>query len=321
MDSNEEKLPSSRLTGVGKELLFHILLTLALFASITFVPVAGFISGILTPAPTAISVIRWGYPLAWTVPAGASILGMVVLLALGMAHSIPYFLALLGMGVVLGHGLKSGWASERVVGLSSMVVIGMSCLLLAMAYLETQGEMVPLIEQDLRSAISSGVKALGAPGPETLALETSLLDSVPMIVRIMPGISVACTFGIVWLNLLVARRYFRGADLEGCVGEKLIHWKAPEFLVWVAIAGGLMLLQPWSSLQYPGMNILIVLGSVYFLQGLAIIAFYFDKFKMPIFPRALIYALLFLQQFASMATAALGLFDMWFDFRKIKKPA
>jgi len=37
---------------------------------------------------------------------------------------------------------------------------------------------------------------------------------------------------------------------------------------------------------------------------------------------SIVYAVLLLQQFASMVTAVLGLFDVWFDFRKLgKKPA
>jgi mannose/fructose/N-acetylgalactosamine-specific phosphotransferase system component IIC len=43
---------------------------------------------------------------------------------------------------------------------------------------------------------------------------------------------------------------------------------------------------------------------------------------MPFFVKGFVYAVLFLQQFALMATAVLGLFDVWFDFRKlVKKPA
>ncbi|MCE5336730.1 MAG: YybS family protein [Desulfobacteraceae bacterium] len=321
MNQIEDKLPPTRSSSVGRECFFHILLTLGLFASITFVPFAGFISGILTPAPTAISVLRWGYPLAWIVPGGSSLAGIVALAALDMGHSIPYFMALLGMGLVLGHGIRSQWRIERTVGLSCLVVIGMSCILLVIAYVQTQGEMVRLIEQDLRNAVAGAVKSLGSQGPEAQALEASLLDNVPMIVRIMPGIMVSCTLGVAWLNLLVVRRYCRTVALEGCIGQRLCHWKAPEFFVWIAIGGGLMTLLPWSDFHYPGTNVIIVLGSVYFLQGLAIVAFYFDKFKIPVFPRALVYAILFLQQFASVATAALGLFDMWFDFRRLKKPA
>lgn len=67
---------------------------------------------------------------------------------------------------------------------------------------------------------------------------------------------------------------------------------------------------------------LIVMGTIFFFQGLAIAAFYFERWKLPFYVKGVIYAVVFLQQFASMAIAVLGLFDVWFDFRKLaKKPA
>ena len=140
--------------------------------------------------------------------------------------------------------------------------------------------------------------------------------------RIIPGVFISCTLGISWLNLLVSRRFCRAAGIESCVREKLTLWKTPEFIVWFVIAGGLMALLPVGDLKLLGFNLLIVIGTIYFFQGLAIVSFYFEKWKMPFFVKGFVYAVLFLQQFALMATAVLGLFDVWFDFRKlVKKPA
>jgi uncharacterized protein YybS (DUF2232 family) len=182
--------------------------------------------------------------------------------------------------------------------------------------------MVRLIEQDLRGAISAALKQFGSSSPETRELESKLLETVPVIVRIMPGVLMACTLGISWLNLLVSLRYCRAAAIESCVREKLTLWKAPEFIVWFVIAGGLILLLPVGDLKLAGINLLIVTGTIYFLQGLAIVAFYLERWKLPFYVNGFVYAVLFLQQFASMAMVVLGLFDVWFDFRKLgKKPA
>ncbi|MGA2401340.1 MAG: DUF2232 domain-containing protein [Syntrophobacteraceae bacterium] len=311
-----------RLGSAGKEFFFQIALTVGLFLSISFVPLAGVFSGVLTPAPTALAVIRWGFPNAWFVPGCAAAVGSLILYMLDLSHSIPYLLALVGMGALMGHGFRSQWSSEKIVGLSSLLVIGMACLFLILALAETKGEMVRMIEQDLRDAVSATLKQLGGSSPETQELESNILETVPLIVRIIPGVLISSTLGISWLNLLVSRRYCRAAAIESCVREKLTLWKTPEFIVWFVVAGGLMLLLPVGDLKLPGLNILIVTGTIYFLQGLAIVAFYLEKWKMPFFVKGFVYALLFLKQFASMATAVLGLFDVWFDFRKlVKKPA
>lgn len=305
----------------GREFLFHIVLTLSLFLSIMFVPLAGFLAGILTPLPTTLALVRYGLPAAAVVPGISGLVGSVVLLLLDMPQSITYLAALLAMGVVLGHGIRTEWSSERIIALSSFVMLSASGLLLLIAYAQTGGELVRLLEQDIQSAIATTLRQIQSPSAETKELEESLLATVPLIVRIMPGITIACTLGISWINVLFARRYFRSTGLYACVQEDWSLWKAPEMLVWGVIACGVALIGPFSALKYPALNALIVIGCVYFLHGLAITSFFLEKWKLPVFLRALVYAILALQQFASMATAIMGMFDMWFDFRKLaKKP-
>ncbi len=321
MNAPQGNFPVSRLGSVRKEFFLQIVLTVGLFLSISFVPVAGVFPGLLTPAPTAFAVIRWGFPAAWYVPGCAGVLGSLILCLLGSSYSIPYLLTLLGIGVIIGYGLRSRWSTGKIVGFSSLLAIGMAGLFFIMALSETRGEMVRVIEQDLRAAVSDTLKQLGNSSPETQDMERNLLDTVPFIVRIIPGVFISCILGISWLNLLVLLRYCRTAPYEFCVREKLTLWKTPEFLVWFVIAGGIMLLVPVDDFKLPGINFLIVIGTIYFFHGLAIVAFYFEKWKMPFWVKGFVYAVLFLQQFTLMATAVLGLFDVWFDFRKLaKKP-
>jgi uncharacterized protein YybS (DUF2232 family) len=321
MNAPQGNLPVFRSGSAGKEFFFQVLLTVALFLSISFVPVAGFFAGVLTPSPISLAVIRRGFPGAWAVAGCAALAGSIILYLLEMRGNIPYLVALIGMGIVMGYGFRRQWSTEKIVGLSSLFVIGMACLFAVLAFVETKGEMVRLIEQDLRDAISVTLKQLGVSSVENSEVENNLLESVPLVVRIIPGVLVSCAVGISWLNMLIARRYCRAATAGMCVFERLTLWKTPEFLVWFVIAGGLMVLLPVGDLKLPGINLLIVMGTLYFFQGFAIVAFYFERWKMPLFVKGFIYAVLFLQQFASVIVAALGLFDVWFDFRKVvKKP-
>ncbi|MEN6440587.1 MAG: YybS family protein [Syntrophobacter sp.] len=322
MNSTDGNPPAPRQPTAGREFFFHIVLTLSFFLSITFVPLAGFFTGILTPLPTALALIKFGLPAASVVPAVSGLFGSLVLFLMDMSQSIPYFAAMLAMGMILGYGIGRSWPSEKVVGLASLLVISISGIILVITLLETGGELVRLLEEDFSKAITTTLSQLGKPSSEARELESSLLAAVPLIVRIMPGITISCTLGICWLNMLIARRYCRTAAPHVGPMEDLTRWKAPETLVWLVIASGLVLIAPLPDLKYPALNALVVLGSIYFLQGLAIASFFLAQWKLPFFMRALIYAVLALQQFASMATAMVGLFDMWFDFRRmVKKPA
>jgi uncharacterized protein YybS (DUF2232 family) len=89
----------------------------------------------------------------------------------------------------------------------------------------------------------------------------------------------------------------------------------------VSLEGGFLLFVPSSGLRFLAANVLLVLGTVYLFQGLAIAAFYFEKWKLPRFLRAVIYAFLLLQQFATLGVILVGLFDIWLDFRRLSRKA
>jgi uncharacterized protein YybS (DUF2232 family) len=315
-------LPGFRAGSFGKELLLPIVATVSLFLSISFVPLAGFFAGVLTPAPVSLAVIRLGFPGAWLVPVFAALGGSLSLHFLGLSGNIPYLLSLIGMGALMGHGFRSKWHTEKIVGLSSLFVIGVAGLFAVLAFTESNGGLVGLMEEDLRQVISATLKQIGGPSAENRELEANLLEYVPLIVRMIPGVLVSCAVLIAWLNLLISRKYCRMVAVEYCVFERLTLWKTPEFLVWFIIAGGILIVLPLGNLRLTGINIVVIMGTLYFLQGLSIVAFFFERWRLPFFIKGFVYAALFLQQFASMVVAALGLFDVWFDFRKmIKKPA
>ncbi len=322
MNDIQQDMPVLRPGRDAKEFFLLVVLTIGLFLSILFVPLAGFFSSLFTPAPTALALVRKGTPRGWIVPGCSAALGAVILLALGLPESVPYLFALIGMGVIIGYGFARGWSVAKLVGLASLLVVGIAALLALVAYFQTRGQMVHLIEQDLRNVLTAALKQLGkgspAVSPET---QKNLLEMVPLVVRIMPGILISCTLVISWANLLVCRKYCRQAEGQAPEVEKLSLWKSPEHLVWLAIAGGLMLLLPLKGLDLLGINVVLVMGTVYFFQGLAIVAFYFEKWKVPLFVKGFVYAVFFLQRIASMAVAALGLFDVWFDFRKLNRQA
>ncbi|MDR3569754.1 MAG: DUF2232 domain-containing protein [Syntrophobacteraceae bacterium] len=322
MNETREDLPVRRQGPEIKEILLLIVLSVSLFLSILFVPVAGFFLSALTPAPTALSIVRREGAKAWIVPGCSAAVGSLILVLLGLPESIPYLLGLVAMGAVIGYGFRLGWSASKIVGFSSLLVVGLAALLALFAYIRTKGQMVHLIEQDIRDVITAAMKQLSAGSSvETKEMEKGLLEMVSPLVRMMPGIFISSMLMISWVNLLVCRRYCRGPAGGGQEQERLCLWKSPEHLVWLVIAGGLMLLLPWSAFSLLGINLVLVMGTVYFFQGLAIVAFYFEKWRAPLFVKGFVYAVFFLERIASMAVAALGLFDVWFDFRRHNKQA
>jgi len=62
---------------------------------------------------------------------------------------------------------------------------------------------------------------------------------------------------------------------------------------------------------------LLVLLTVYFIQGIAIVSFYFEKKGLPRSVRVVLYTMIFFQQLFLLVIICIGLFDMWINFRKI----
>ncbi|MBW2176623.1 MAG: DUF2232 domain-containing protein, partial [Deltaproteobacteria bacterium] len=55
----------------------------------------------------------------------------------------------------------------------------------------------------------------------------------------------------------------------------------------------------------------------YFLQGIAVVSYYFEKKRFPRALRLFLYSLIALQQILLLLIIGLGLFDMWLNFRKL----
>jgi uncharacterized protein YybS (DUF2232 family) len=141
-----------------------------------------------------------------------------------------------------------------------------------------------------------------------------------VLIGMMPALVVASTLVVVWISLLSAPPVFRRLGLPFPDYGPLDHWRAPEPLVWAAIASGVMLLLPGFTLKMLGLNGTIVLVVVYFFQGIAVIAFYLRKKQVPRLARIMIYFIIGVQQIVMLVVVAAGFFDTWFNFRKLGKP-
>ena len=62
---------------------------------------------------------------------------------------------------------------------------------------------------------------------------------------------------------------------------RLNLWKAPEYLVWAVIGCGAILLLADKGLKMIGLNGLLILMTVYFFQGIAVVSFFFEKKNFP----------------------------------------
>jgi uncharacterized protein YybS (DUF2232 family) len=154
---------------------------------------------------------------------------------------------------------------------------------------------------------------------ESIQMISNSLENVEyVLIRIIPAIIVASTFFVSWTNLLVAKPILKSRGIFYPSFGSLKLWKAPEFLVWGIIGCSLLLLLPDKTFKFLGLNGLLILLTIYFFQGIAIVSFYFEKKRFPRMLRVFLYSLIALQQVVLIVIIGLGLFDMWINFRKLE---
>jgi hypothetical protein len=93
----------------------------------------------------------------------------------------------------------------------------------------------------------------------------------------------------------------------------------PQLLVFVFIITGLLTLVPVDALRAWCYNVLIILVFIYFLGGLSILAWFLARFNVPLVFKVLLFLLVMLHGPLALLVAGVGLFDNWFDFRKLRQ--
>jgi uncharacterized protein YybS (DUF2232 family) len=145
-------------------------------------------------------------------------------------------------------------------------------------------------------------------------------EIVEQMLRLLPSLLFVSLCLVVLLNVLFLLRRFPERREQWLSIATFREWKCPEPLVWALIACGFAVFVPASEwVTIVALNVLLVTGVCYFIQGLAIVAFFFHKNNVPRFLRSATYILIIFQQIFTLLVAALGLFDLWGDFRRLKK--
>ena len=134
----------------------------------------------------------------------------------------------------------------------------------------------------------------------------------------LPALSASAALFVSWANLLISKPLFRVRALPVPEFGALNRWRAPEPLVWVAIGSAALLFFPLLPLKIVGINGVIVMMTIYFFQGIAIVSFFFEKKRLPVALRFILYSLIAVQQFLLLLIIGFGFFDMWLNFRKLE---
>ncbi|HEX9145093.1 MAG TPA: DUF2232 domain-containing protein [Candidatus Binatia bacterium] len=161
---------------------------------------------------------------------------------------------------------------------------------------------------------------MGFPQESLDLLQERTPQIVAMMLQLLPGLVFVSISLVVLANVLLLCRRFPENRAQWISVANLREWNGPEPMVWGLIACGFVLMIPGlEGLRVLGANVLLVIAAFYFAQGLSIIAYFFHKNNVPRFLRAVTYGLIAFEQIFTVLVVGLGLFDLWGDFRRLKK--
>jgi uncharacterized protein YybS (DUF2232 family) len=143
--------------------------------------------------------------------------------------------------------------------------------------------------------------------------EKSIIDG---LTQIFPSLVIISSALIVWANFLLGKQILGKVGIVWPKLTELTRWKAPELMIWIFIISGGLFFVPHKDINIFSLNIFLVVCFIYLLQGLAIVSFLFQNKNVPLFFRYFFYFLIAVQQFLMIPIIAVGLFDIWIDFRK-----
>ena len=301
-----------------KEVAAGITLTGVLFIVSVFFPVFGFIAALFIPLPVLYYRLKLGRAIGAWIPI---VSGILMTFVLGdEIFSILFFFELLVLGFLLGEAMAAGYPMEWIFAIPAAILFGFGILVITITARAAGMGIGPwlsdYVEQNLKLTLSL-YEALGVT-ENSIRLLTEQLDKIRMVlVRILPGIAISSVLFTIWVNLLAARRILAVKQVMLPVFDGLNRWRAPEALVWGVIASGMGLMIPVGFLKILCLNALLVFLCVYFFQGMAIIAFFFEKKKLPRGFRTMLYILILLQQALLLVVVGIGFFDVWVNFRKL----
>jgi len=303
-----------------KDIANGVLITSLIFAVSILIPVVGFFCSLFIPLPTLYYRIKLGRTTSVIIPVLGFIIMVVVISSFSM--DVMFFAELLLVGFILGELLESRFSIDKTM-LYACGVILIGGIVSLFVYRITSGiDLISILSQYVAQNIELSLvlyQSLGMP-EESLRLIQGSLDNIQYIlVSIIPGLTITSTLLVIWINILLSKVALKGKFPFHPDYEKLNQWQAPDYLVWALIGCGLLMLFPAGVTRMISLNIILILMTIYFFQGMAIVSFYFEKKQIPRLFRILLYTLIALQQLALIAVIGIGLFDMWVNFRKLKK--
>ncbi len=224
-------------------------------------------------------------------------------------YGVPFFLFF----ELYGRGINT----VKAVAIAISAVVAVTVLFLLMQNSFNINLAIKTVNDFLNmnfQLVLKSYKSLGLSDKELATISGNLKTFSFTITRIMPSLMIMFYGSIFLLNLPVieklTKRRFGNYHLK--------DFRAPFWLVWFFIVSGFgIFFFKKNSVWWLFLNIFITSSFIYLIQGFGVVENWFNRLKYSKLMKNFFYILILFSQFLLITIAIIGLFDNWFDFRKI----
>ena len=174
------------------------------------------------------------------------------------------------------------------------------------------------------AAVAELVRQVGYSGERLEGIQHTLLDNARLRREALPHVLPTLLF--VWMAALIAagrKLAARGAGelhWPNLAPARLLEWRLPDGALWTFLAGLGLLVGPWTAWAPTAWTLLLNSGLGFCVQGIAVVESLLLARGVP--PSIIVLTMVFVFAFALpvfvLATVAVGLSDVWLDYRRLE---
>ena len=294
--------------------------TFALFAASLTIPLAGFVSGLLAPFPVAHIRIMYGRGAAVIV----FLAGMTAITGLlGFQAGLIYLVQCGAIALILPELILRQRSAISCISWTTALTLSLAAVGIMIAAGMNAFDVHRAASNEINNSIAQVLQLYeksGLIGDDLATLKSSMAMAAGLLIRIYPAIVTLILGCTAALNVVLLKRVSAiKAGVPVAIGI-LRDFKVSEPMIWCVIAGGFALLAPSPLVTTPALNLLLVMCTLYFFQGLAVVLTIISRTMFGGMLRSMFWLMLIFQPYLAVIVAAIGIFDLWADFRTPRAP-
>ena len=268
---------------------------------------------VVSPFPLLVVRLRAGLPAAASACIfAAALLGIVFT----PARSLGYLLLIVPV-LLISEAMARGRGILRGCGWAFAVLVVQVALMLVFANARMEELALGPLEYLRSPGFLAEMRATTPPDQIEAWVErvTATHNAMQLV---YPASFVIMAALVVLANAAMLRGYLVRRDPGWLDGGEFERVRWPFALAVAFVLAGAAVLSP--PLRTGAYNVLLVVSFFFALQGLAVVAFYAHRLAAPPLLRWAVLLLVVVNPWAPQILALIGLFDIWFDFRKWAEP-